>query len=203
MKLFKLFVTVFVVVFIDKGLACMRMSGGGGGDIPVTTTVAPCSFIAGNAPLFVATGTTFLDNIYGSKAPVGNCQMCAAGAQNYYAPAADPVPHSTDPLEAIGSLNMANCPNMCVCTAANACYTRATDDTVVTFWPYCVGTTCTTYAYLSGLGGATGLTSTTGGPGFLSDNQVDPDTFFPKPVTDPSYPQIARVGCNGCPVAMC
>uniref|UniRef100_A0A914Z445 Uncharacterized protein n=1 Tax=Panagrolaimus superbus TaxID=310955 RepID=A0A914Z445_9BILA len=182
------------------------MIGGGGGDIPVppvTTTPAPCAFIAGNAPLFVATGTTFLDNLYGTMPPVGNCQKCAAGAQNYYKPAATPVPHITDPLEAIGSLNMANCPNLCVCTAANQCYTRATDDTVITFWPYCAGATCATYGYLSGMGGATGLTSTTGGPPFLSDNQVDLNTFEPKPVTDPSYPNIARVGCNGCPVAMC
>uniref|UniRef100_A0AC34GGS9 Uncharacterized protein n=1 Tax=Panagrolaimus sp. ES5 TaxID=591445 RepID=A0AC34GGS9_9BILA len=186
----------------------MRMRGGGGGDIPVTpgtTTIAPCitapNMGEGNAPLFVAAGVNFLFDPFGTKAPAGNCQMCAAGAQNYYAPAATPIAHTSDPREAIGSIRRSNCPNSCVCTAANECYTIATDDTILTFWPYCVGTTCATYAVLSGLGGATGLTSTTGGPGFLSDNQGDPDTFLPKPVTDPSYPQIARVGCNGCPVA--
>uniref|UniRef100_A0AC35GFX8 Secreted protein n=1 Tax=Panagrolaimus sp. PS1159 TaxID=55785 RepID=A0AC35GFX8_9BILA len=200
-----LFIAVFFVV-IENGLTCMRMSSGGGGDVPVTpvtTTVAPCAFMAGNAPLFVQAGTTFLDNLYGSKAPVGNCQMCAAGALNYYTPATLAAPHQTDPLEAIGSLNMANCPNLCVCNAANVCYRRATDDTIVTFWPYCVGATCATYGYLSGLGGPTGLTPVAGGTGFLADNQVDPNTFLPKPVTDPSYPQIASVGCNGCPVPRC
>uniref|UniRef100_A0A914PZR0 Uncharacterized protein n=1 Tax=Panagrolaimus davidi TaxID=227884 RepID=A0A914PZR0_9BILA len=165
----------------------MRMRGGGGGDIHVTQ--APCSFIAGNVPLFVGAGINFLDNTFGAKAPRGNCQACAAGAQNYYAPAVTPVLHQTIPLEAIGTLNLANCPNLCVCNAANVCYTRATDDTVLTFWPYCSG--------------SAGLIPVGGGTGFPYGNLIDPITLDAKPVIDPSYPQISRVGCNGCPAPSC
>uniref|UniRef100_A0AC35G7Y8 Uncharacterized protein n=1 Tax=Panagrolaimus sp. PS1159 TaxID=55785 RepID=A0AC35G7Y8_9BILA len=143
----------------------MRMRGGGGGDIHVTQ--APCSFIAGNVPLSVGAGINFLDNTFGAKAPRGNRQACAAGAQNYYALAVTSVLHQAIPLEAIGTLNLANCPNFAVPA------------------------------------GSAGLIPVGGGTGFPYGNQIDPITLDAKPVTDPSYPQISRVGCNGCPAPSC
>ena len=90
---------------------------------------------------------------------------------------------------------------MCVCDTAGTCYTPNTDDTVVTFWPYCTGGTCATYGYLTGLADSDGLVPVGGTtPTFTAGAQTNPVTFDSFPVTDPSYPRIASAGCSGCPI---
>uniref|UniRef100_A0A7E4VTQ6 Apple domain-containing protein n=1 Tax=Panagrellus redivivus TaxID=6233 RepID=A0A7E4VTQ6_PANRE len=167
-----------------------------------TTTVAPCVLNTDQVVLFVQKDTVFVNNDYGMTAATSTCAECDTGSDLYYKPTTTAIPHSTAPLEGIGSITAADCPNLCICDSNDECYSAATANVVVTFWPYCSTTGCRVYVVLTGLDDTDGLVSTTTSKMYIPADQID-ETFEYKAIPDASYLEAKTVGCTGCVTTTC
>uniref|UniRef100_A0AC35EUE6 Uncharacterized protein n=1 Tax=Panagrolaimus sp. PS1159 TaxID=55785 RepID=A0AC35EUE6_9BILA len=173
--------------------------------LPATTTIDPCPIPPNTAMLFVANDVAIVDGQYGMTAPLQSCAT-ATGRNEWFNGMTQNNPQLPMPAAgAAGNFDRTNCANPCICDAAGGCYKpeNPADPTdfqqpILTFYPHC-DTTCYIAVIMQGDGQLTPV-APTAGPPFLSENQLDPDTFDPKDVNDPSYMRAKSVSCGGCPI---
>ncbi|KAE9551380.1 hypothetical protein FO519_005411 [Halicephalobus sp. NKZ332] len=150
--------------------------------------------MAGMVTFFRGTSYELDPAVWGAVDPTSTCasDSCADGAVSYYPEATTDTPHSSTPLEAMGSLKGSDCTqgSMCFCLTTGECFTSSNANSI-SLWPF----NGMVYAFIGDFG-----TMFTGDMGTVLDgaNYFDPNTGNPLPVTDQNT-VLSSLGCGACP----
>ncbi|CAD5216770.1 unnamed protein product [Bursaphelenchus xylophilus] len=173
--------------------SCAATRGGGGGASP---SIDRCPTGPANTAGLTTNGVT-LQNAGDTSNPVATSSSCTAGERNYWtsATSAQPDDDTGNAQKEIG----VQCPtasSVCVCRCDGVCcQSGSTAPDTVSFFPFCSGGVCNSYAVLEG-DNAASLTCSDGST-FTVASQSNADGSF-KALTSGSYLEAASVSCNGC-----
>uniref|UniRef100_A0AC34QFH2 Uncharacterized protein n=1 Tax=Panagrolaimus sp. JU765 TaxID=591449 RepID=A0AC34QFH2_9BILA len=149
-----------------------------------------------NVDLDIHKGSNYQLNAapYGAINPSSTCAAlsCAAGSFNYYTNAASATPHTSNPLEAVGTLRGSDCTQggaMCFCLSTGKCFQSSTTSQI-TLYPF------NGMMFLFVPSPTSTFTSTDGTTVIMGSSFFNGVTI--RPVTDTNM-IVTSLSCGACP----
>uniref|UniRef100_A0AC34F5B4 Uncharacterized protein n=1 Tax=Panagrolaimus sp. ES5 TaxID=591445 RepID=A0AC34F5B4_9BILA len=141
---------------------------------------------------------------YGKADFAGVCNSTRIGAM-IYMDGRTPNYVTPDGVSAAGSVILAACPYICMCSSTGSCYginpttTPVNPETLL--YPHCDSTGACYFAVIILTPGE--MKPYNNNPGQIYTDVLQHDANGARlPITDPAYFRVASVACNGCPITI-